>query len=76
MLHRLQRSGREIRYWFASNGDVVGVWQSKTGKTYAVGHNHAGHTIVYRGCSEVFQRHVPDRAVAIQAAEEALAVAL
>lgn len=42
---------RRVRFWFSSNGTLVGIWQSRLGKTYAVGHDRCGRVIVYRAGS-------------------------
>jgi len=46
-----RRYGTDVRYWFAAGGSLVGIWRGKNGRTYAVGHDMAGRTIVYRACA-------------------------
>jgi hypothetical protein len=48
----LCRRGHEnVRYWFAAHGDLVAEWRDRRGKVRAVGHNQAGHVIVYRAAN-------------------------
>lgn len=48
VLGRISDRGRKIRVWFEMSDRFIGIWQSKAGKTYAVGHDRNGKVIVYR----------------------------
>lgn len=48
LLIDIKKRRPECRMWFAAYGQMVGVWQSKRGKWYAVGHNNRNEIILYR----------------------------
>lgn len=47
-LFLLSRRYDNVRYWFCTYGNLVGVWKAKNGKEYAIGMNPARQTIIYR----------------------------
>mgnify|MGYP001593748925 CR=1 FL=1 len=47
VLSNLSRNHRDVRVWFNTFGQLVGVWTMPNGRQAAIGHNPQGQTLAY-----------------------------